>query len=166
MNIMLLGYGRAGKGTFCDIAESIGLNSVSSSLMACKLGAFNELAKTHGFLSSDAFYAERHIDRQGCYEAICKMVEHDRAYLGRKIFEKYPIYDGCRDDEEFYAIKKAGLIDLTIWIDAGDRVPPESTESMKTHKGMADIIILNDADGSDAQANYELRVRNLITSFL
>lgn len=166
MNIMLLGYSRAGKGTFCSIAESIGLTSVSSSLRACQLGAFDILAKKHGYFSGDAFYKERHIDRKGCYDAICSMVAHDRAYLGRKIFEQYSIYDGCRDDDEFYAIKDARLIDLTIWIDAGDRVPPESTESMKTHRGMADIVILNDTDGEQAQADYEQRVRRLIKAIV
>lgn len=166
MNIMLLGYGRAGKGTFCDVANKMGMTAISSSYMACKLGAFDALAEKHGFASSEAFYPNRHVDRQGCYEAICDMVAHDRAYLGEKIFEAYNIYDGCRDDQEFYAIRDAGLIDLTIWIEAGDRIPAESADSMKTHRGMADIVLFNDKDGEQAQAEYEARVRNLLTALV
>jgi hypothetical protein len=157
-NIMLIGYGRAGKGTFCRLAKDYGLYAASSSQMACELGQFDPLADKHGYSSGRDFYPDRHIDRDGCYQAICDYVKGDLPRLGRKIYEGRNIYDGCRDDKELIAIRDEGLFDVSIWIDGGDRIPPEPITSMTVTREHADMIIDNHTD----EATYIRRVHNVL----
>lgn len=159
MKIMLLGWGRSGKGTFCEVAASMGITAMSSSKMASEIGLFDELAEKHGHSSQETFYPNRHIDRDGCYNAICAFVKDDPAKLGRAIFSKYDIYDGCRDGiKELPAIQQEGLFDISIWIDAGDRVPPEPTSSNSVTKAMADIVIEN----TGSETEYREKVKKVL----
>lgn len=162
MNIMLLGYGRSGKGTFCTVAEKMfGITSIASSRMACELYLFDLFKDKFGYATVDECYADRHNHRELWYREIQNLNTPDKTTLGRQIYARHPIYDGCRDRDEFEALKAAGLIDLVIWVDAGDRVPPESEKSMNLTIDDADIVIRNYGD----EASYLLKVERLIRSF-
>lgn len=161
MNIMLLGYGRGGKGTFCAVAEKeFGLTSIASSRMACELYLFDLFKDKFGYKTIDDCYNDRLNHRPLWYKSIQEINTPDKTTLGREIYKRHPIYDGCRDRLEFNALKAAGLIDLVIWVDAGDRIPPESKESMNLTIDDADIIIRNHED----EASYVLRTQNLLKS--
>lgn len=162
MKIMLLGYGRAGKGTFCEEAAKLGLTAISSSKMASELGLFDALAEKHGYADQDTFYPNRHVDRDGCYQAICEFVKGDEARMGRKIYEDNDIYDGCRDDKELFAIEKEGQFDISVWINAGERVPPEPKSSMTVTRDMAHVVIDNTTD----EASYRKKVRAFLLALM
>ena len=144
MNIMLIGHGRAGKGTFAKVAlKSFGLTSKSSSRMGCEMGLYEKFKDMFGYKDMEECYNDRHTKRDLWYQGICDICTPDKATVGRAIFESHDIYDGCRDDVELNAMKAAGLIDLVIWIDAGDRVAHESSSSMKLTRDDADVVIFN-----------------------
>ena len=81
----------------------------------------------------------------------------DRTRLARKIYADAPIYCGIRNGLEFIAVRDAGLFDLSIWIDASDRLPPEPSTSCTVTRDMCDIVI--DNNGSLEQ------FRNMIGAF-
>ena len=74
----------------------------------------------------------------------------DLSRLSRGIFDKYDMYVGIRDREEFLAAKH--LADLSIWVDASERVTQEDP-TIKIFRTDADVIIDNNTSEED------LRVR-------
>lgn len=162
LKLMLMGQGRHGKGTFCDIALSeFGITHMSSSRYACEVSLFEQLREEYGYTTLDECYADRHRNdamRETWYKAILGFNTPDLTRLGRAIFDVATIYDGIRDDTEFSALKAAGAFDLAIWVDASDRLPPESAGSIKVSAADADIIITN--NGSPEE--YANKVRRLL----
>ncbi|MDS1821113.1 hypothetical protein QX249_10615 [Vibrio parahaemolyticus] len=57
--------------------------------------------------------------------------------------------------DEFMALKNGGLIDLIIWVDASERLPPESSNSMKLSKEDADIIISNNGNKAEFLKKFD-----------
>lgn len=145
--LMLMGSGRHGKGTFCDIAlRYFGITSLSSSRYACDTFLFDKIKDRFGYATADECYADRHRDdamRELWYQEIFDFNTPNRDRLGRGIFALAPIYDGVRDDLEFGELKSAGAFDLSVWIDASKRVPPEPSSSIKVTADHADVILTN-----------------------
>jgi len=163
MNIMVIGYGRSGKGTFCKIAKELfNLSSIASSRMACELFLFDLFKDKMGYADVEACYADRHNHRQLWYEEIQAINSPDKTTLGTEIYKRHPIYDGCRDRDEFEALKAAGMIDLVIWIDAGERIEPESIKSMNLTINDADVVIRN----HDDEASYCPKVIRFLTTLM
>ena len=162
LNLMVMGHGRHGKGTFGDIARNeFGLISLGSSRYACDTFMFDQLKDEYGYQSADECFADRHRSdamRELWYKGIFGYNTPDRTRLGRGIFEQATIYDGIRDDQEFYALKQAGAFDLAIWIDASDRMPPEPEGSIKVSANDADIILTNNG----TPEAYAEKVRRLL----
>lgn len=164
LNIMVMGHGRHGKGTFCQIAAKLfNLTSMGSSLYACNTFLFEQIRHQFGYATAEECFADRHRDdamRELWYKAIFGYNTPDRTRLGRGIFEIADIYDGVRDDQEFYALKDAGFIDLAIWIDASERMPLEPATSIKVTANDADIIITNNT----TEAEFEAKVIRLLST--
>ena len=162
LSLMVMGHGRHGKGTFGDIARAeFGLISLGSSRFACDTFLFDQLKAEYGYTSADECFADRHQSdamRELWYKAIFGYNTPDRTRLGRGIFEQATIYDGIRDDQEFYALKAAGAFDLAIWIDASERLPAESGSSIKVSAADADIILTNNGTPEE----YAEKVRRLL----
>jgi hypothetical protein len=128
--------------------------------MACKLFLFEQIREKYGYATIEDCYNDRHSHRQIWYEAIRRFNEVDRSRLGQLIFQSYDIYDGCRDKEEFDALKLKNLFDIAIWVDADGRVEPEGKNSMTVTIEDADIVIRN----SGSESDYNKRVyRTLMT---
>ena len=162
LRIMLIGYGRSGKGTFCNQAAiTKGWASIASSRMASELFLYDQLKDKYGYADIEACYADRHNHRQEWYEAIRDYNTPDKSRLGKKIFGAgYTIYDGCRDREEFETLKAAGVFDIAVWVDAGGRVEPESEKSMQLTMDDADIVICN----KTSECDYLLKVQRLLAA--
>ncbi|QFT55592.1 hypothetical protein [Microbulbifer sp. THAF38] len=154
MKLMVMGNGRHGKDTFC---EESGIDYVSSSRFAAEPIVFPALASTYGYRNVDECYEDRANHRADWHELIKEYNTPDKARLAREIFSKYDIYCGIRCKHEFLAAKEAGLFDLAIWVDAGDRLPNESPDSITVRPDHADIVIENNG----SLAEFEAKVRRV-----
>lgn len=142
---MVLGYARHGKDTVCDILhQDYGLTFESSSHFVAERAVRPWLAaRGITYSSFDDMYADRVNHRSDWFDAICAYNEADPARLGKELYATYDIYCGIRNIVEFEALKAQGVIDCTLWVDASQRVPPESANSMTITPAQADCVIDN-----------------------
>ena len=152
--IMVMGYGRHGKDTVSEmLCELRGLKYVSSSLFCAEnvvMPVFNGK-----YDSAQECYDDRHNHRTTWFEAIRDYNRADPTRLGRAIFEEKDIYCGIRNKTEFQALKNARLLDHSIWVDASDRHPAESTASCSVEPWMADFVIDNNGSEADLARNVK-----------
>lgn len=150
MAIAVIGYAGAGKGTLCRImAHAMGLPSISSSKFALDLFLFETITDPSGsyrlhYNNPSECFKDRINHREAWYNIIADYVKDDPTRMGRQLLAEYPVYDGIRSRIEFEALKKAGIIRKTVWVDAGDRVPPEPHTSMQLTAEDADLVVAND----------------------
>lgn len=138
MKLMICGHGRHGKDQFC---EFLGLEYTSSSMVALDKIIWPEFGKSYA--SKEECFEDRINHRVEWHQAITEYNTPDLTRLARDIFAENMVYCGIRNREEFYAAKEGGLFDLSIWIDASGRHPPESEASCKMLPSDCDIIVTN-----------------------
>lgn len=148
LRLMVMGHGGHGKDELCKL---MGLNYQSSSQAANDIFIFEALAPKYGYETELECYLDRHNHRAEWHDLICDYNRDDKARLAREMLKTSPVYCGIRCDQELAAIKAEGLYDLYIWVDASDRKPPESRDSMKLTKQDADIIVDNNGTLADLQ---------------
>lgn len=142
--IMILGHKRHGKDTVAEYLNlRYGIRYESSSRLACQIFLYDQLKDKYGYKTVDQCYEDRVNHRKEWYEAIVQYNTPRKTRLMSDIYKYNQIYCGIRDKVEFLQGKKEGLFDLSIFIDAGDRLPLEDSESMKLSKADADIVIDN-----------------------
>jgi hypothetical protein len=143
-NLILLGHGRHGKGTFGKIALAVfALAAGSSSAVANDLFMYEQLKDKYGYTSAEQCYADRANHRQEWFEGILAFNTPNRTALAEAVFQRFPIYDGIRSRLEFDGIRRKGLFSLAIWIDGSERHPLEPGTSFELTKADADIVIDN-----------------------
>ena len=154
--LLVIGHGRHGKDTVCDIlANRYGYSFESSSQFCSKLFIFDMLKDQYGYNNEEECYADRHNHRAEWYNAICEYNIPDPAKLGREIFKEHDIYCGLRNKKEFHAMKNTGVFDYAIWVDRSDFLPPESKDSMSLEQWMADFTIDNNGTLEDLHFNVD-----------
>lgn len=144
-NIIIFGHKQHGKDTACEYLEAkYGISFASSSHFACQTFLLEQmLAQGFQYETLEECFADRVNHRKYWYEAIRDYNTPDKTRLGSQLFNKHDIYCGIRDLEEFNALKAAGLVNLSIFIDASGRLEKEDAESMKLDIEDADIVITN-----------------------
>mgnify|MGYP006399899711 CR=1 FL=1 len=144
MNILVTGHGRHGKDTFCEVLRYHGLTFTSSSLQAAKNYIFPLWGK-YRYDTIEECYNDRHTgdNRAIWYKLIQEYNTPDKSRLARDILYRNDVYCGMRCKEELSACDRIYLFDIKIWVDASDRLPPESSDSMTITKDMCDIVIEN-----------------------
>ncbi len=153
MNFMLMGHAQHGKGTACAILERVfGLKAISSSQFANQKFLFDRLAPVYGYKSLEECFNDRHDKRQEWYQLIYDYNTPNRTRLAGELFSTYDVYDGIRSRDELLAIKEATLVDHYIWIDASERKPKESPESITVTEADADIVISNNGTPEQFEA--------------
>lgn len=165
MKIVILGFKRSGKDTVCEMAcDRYGLEFASTSAYVADkimLPAFAQTGKIYGTWSE--CFQDRVNHRKFWYDTITAYNTPDKARLAREILDKYDVYCGIRNKEEFYAAKEAKLFDVAIWVDASQRVGEiESSESCTVSPEDADYII----DNNGSLENLEARVKFLFGQLL
>ena len=160
LKLLVIGHGRHGKDTVCEmLADNYGYSFESSSRFCSKLFIFNDLRDKYGYADEEQCYADRHNHRAEWYDAICDYNVPDPSRLGREIFNAHDIYCGLRNKKEFHAMKNSGVFDCAIWVDRSDHLPPENKNSMSLEQWMADFTI----DNNGSLADLEFNMRQLIS---
>ena len=163
MKLLVVGYGRHGKDTVCDILErDYNLTFSSSSLFCAERFIFEALREEHGYESVEQCYEDRHNHRKLWFDLICEYNEEDASLLGREIFEEFDIYCGLRNKREFYALKNVQAYDYSIWVDRSEHCPPEPTRSMTIEPWMCDFWL----DNNRGLKQLEFNVEQLMTSLI
>ena len=152
--LLVIGHGRHGKDTVCEILrDEYGYTFESSSKFCSKLFIYDDLKDKYGYTNEEECYADRHNHRAEWYDAICDYNVPDAATLGREMFNAYDIYCGLRNKREFFAMKNTGVFDYAIWVDRSKYLMPESKDSMSLEQWMADFTIDNNGTLDDLWFN-------------
>jgi hypothetical protein len=156
LKLLVIGHGRHGKDTVCEILrDKYGYSFESSSAFCSKLFIYEQLKDKYGYDNEAQCYADRHAHRAEWYDAICDYNEIDGARLGREIFKAHDIYCGLRNKREFFAMQNTGVFDYCIWVDRSDHLPPEGSDSMSLKQWMADFTIDNNSNLSNLEFNVD-----------
>lgn len=152
--LLIVGHGRHGKDTVCEMLEQLyGFTFESSSRFCSRLFIYNKLKDLYGYQSEEECYQDRHNHRIEWYELIHNYCSYDLARLGKAIFSENDIYCGLRNRREFHSMKNQQVFDYCIWVDRSDYLPKESVASMTLEPWMADYVIDNNGDLARLQKN-------------
>jgi len=152
--LLIIGHGRHGKDTVCDILrDQYGFQFQSSSEFCARKFIYNELKHKYRYTSYEQCYQDRHNHRSEWYDMIHAYCAEDYARLGRDIFAENDIYCGLRNKAEFHAMRNTGVFDYCIWVDRSDHLPPEPRDSMNLEIWMANHVIDNNGDLEDLHRN-------------
>ena len=144
--LLVIGHGRHGKDTVCEILrDNYGFRFQSSSEFCARKFIYDELKLKYDYANYEACYADRHNHRSEWYDMIHEYCQDDYARLGRDIFSENDIYCGLRNRAEFHAMRNTGVFDYCIWVDRSDHVLPEPRDSMNLEIWMADHVIDNNS---------------------
>ena len=139
--LMICGYGRHGKDTLSNLIDP---GFRSSSRAAMDAIVWDSWGFQYYF-SKESCYKDRHNHRETWYKIINRYNHNDKARLSKEVFKNGRIYCGMRDKEEFNAAE----FDISIWVDAGKRLPPESSDSCTVTPDMCDHVIDNNGTLKD-----------------
>jgi dephospho-CoA kinase len=166
LRLCIIGHGGHGKDQLAEIiSELCGLKYCSSSWLAAELFIFDALRATYGYKTIEECFADRLNHRAEWHDLISEYNADDKAKLAKKLLERADIYVGMRCDMELDACDEQGLFDSVIWVDASERVPPESIDSCKVTKNDADLIIDNNKGIEELRANAETLISYLMGPF-
>ena len=138
--LIVAGHGEHGKDEFCKI---LGLPFKSSSEIALDEVIWPLWGKFQGYVDKQECFDDRRNNRSTWFDLIVAYNTPDKARLGRKIFEQCDIYCGNRSVEEFNILREEGAFDLSVWIDASLRLPPEPSSSCTITPDMCNMVINN-----------------------
>lgn len=144
LKLLIIGHGRHGKDTVCEILrDQYGYSFESSSQFCSRLFLYDKLKDKYGYTSEEQCYTDRHNRRQEWYDAICAYNTPNAAKLGIEIFRQHDVYCGLRNKREYNAMRNIGVFNYAIWVDRSDHLPVEPSTSMSLKPWMADFTIDN-----------------------
>ena len=144
MKIFILGHGRHGKDTMAEqLKEDWGVRFADSSYFMADRVVKGILESEYDikYDTAQECWEDRHNHRPKWYRIISAYNGTDPTKLSRAIFAENSIYVGIRNRDEFLAARK--LADISVWVDASRRLPPEPNNSMTILREDADIVIEN-----------------------
>lgn len=150
VKILVIGHARHGKDTVCEILkDKYGYSFMSSSEYCAENIIFPHLAPLYGYTTYTDCFTDRVNHRSEWFNIIREYNGSDPARLGKEIWSKYDIYCGLRNVEEMKTLRADSVYDLSIWVDAGNRVPKEDCSSITIDATMADYILDNSGSLED-----------------
>ena len=159
--LLVVGHGRHGKDTVCEMLEAYSYTFQSSSKFCSELFIFDELKDKYGYTDEEACYSDRHQHRTEWYNMIHNYCRDDLARLGRNLFAKHDIYCGLRNKREFFAMKNEEIFDIAIWVDRTDHCHLEPGSSMSIEQWMCDYTIDNNGDLDRLKKNVDILMRTI-----
>ena len=159
--LLVVGHGRHGKDTVCELLEHYGYTFKSSSKFCSELFIFEELKDKYGYRDEEECYNDRHNHRTEWYNMIHDYCKDDLARLGRNLFADHDIYCGLRNKREFFAMQNEEIFDYAIWVDRCDHLPKEDSSSMSVEQWMCDYTIDNNGDLERLKKNLDTLMRTI-----
>jgi dephospho-CoA kinase len=159
--LLVVGHGRHGKDTVCELLNAYGYKFKSSSKFCSELFIFNELKDQYGYADEEECYNDRHNHRTLWFNMIHDYCKDDLAKLGRNLFANHNIYCGLRNKKEFFAMQNEEIFDYAIWVDRTDHLPKEDPSSMSIEQWMCDYTIDNNGDLARLEKNVEVLMRTI-----
>lgn len=145
--ILVIGHGRHGKDSVCEILRDLyGLRFTSSSWFCAERVLMPYFASQDKFYESvQACYDDRHNgdNRSTWFDQIRAFNTPDATALARGILEENDIYCGMRSADELISCRAANLFDAIWWVDRSRHVQPEPVTSCTVMPGMAHMVIDN-----------------------
>ncbi|PSV00976.1 hypothetical protein [Photobacterium kishitanii] len=154
---IVMGHKQHGKDSFCEyLRDNYGVTFASSSYTALEVFLFESIKGQFGYKTIDEAYEDRDNHRELYFNKISKFNEDNGLdTLGKIIFKNKDGYCGIRNRKEFVALKNANEFNISIWIDASERLEPENGSSNELTKNDADIVITNNTTRKDFQEKIE-----------
>lgn len=102
----------------------------------------------------EACFKDRGNFRTAWFSLIAAYCYPEKERLAREIFDAgNNIYVGIRNKREYYAAVNSGIVDGVIWVDASERVDPESFGSCTVEPWMSNWIIDNNGTAEELHRN-------------
>ena len=98
-------------------------------------------------------FADRGNFRAAWFSLIAAYCYPDKERLAREIYAENDIYVGIRNTRELNAVLNSGLADVSIWVDAKERIDPEPLSSCTVEPWMAMFTIDNNGTAEDLHRN-------------
>ena len=162
--LLVVGHGRHGKDTVCEMLEQYGYKFQSSSKFCSELFIYKDLKEQYGYANEEECYTDRHNHRTEWYNMIHNYCSDDLAKLGRNLFAKHDIYCGLRNKREFFAMQNEEIFDYAIWVDRTDHLPKEDPASMSIEQWMCDYTIDNNGSLDRLEKNVAILMRTIFRS--
>lgn len=149
MNVIITGSKRHGKDTVSEVIARMSLCAFeSSSHVACEAYIYDKLKDKYGYDTLEECYQDRDSHRKEWFDLIAEFNVGDLARLGKRIFSQSNIYCGLRNVNELHELRRQGVVDYVIWVDAGDRLEPEDSNSLTITRPDCDAAIDNSKFGN------------------
>jgi len=162
MKLMVMGHGRHGKDTVCEILrDNYGFTFQSSSFAVAQYAIYPILKQLIGYDTLEECYNDRHNHRSLWFELIKAFNHRDKSLLSRLIFQDCDIYCGIRNVEELNAARKANLFDYAIWVTRSQVTPEETTNSCTVTIRDADYVLDNNGTVEELQVEIDRMVGRL-----
>lgn len=131
MRIAVCAYGRHGKNSVSKLLfKMTGLRYPKSTSEAAAELVFSHLKESHDYKTVKQCWEDRHNHRS----TWAKIIWEHNSPLGITLYadmvrDGCDILDGIRQADELSACVYHGIVDLTVWVDASKRMPPEDSSS-------------------------------------
>ena len=156
---MVCGLGGHGKDTFCEILEDKFNLTFESSSRASAPIVFDKIGEKYGYSDHITCWADRRNHREEWFEIIAAM-NQEYPTTAKMLFDNYDVYCGCRSLKEFLMAKDHKLFQLSIWVDAGKRLPDVKDPSCQIRKEDCDVVVDNNGTIDDLYDTVE-RIYNI-----
>jgi hypothetical protein len=161
MILAICGYGGHGKGTAATyLAANSKLRYKQSTSMAAGEMMFRKIGEKYGYPNAQACWEDRHNHRAEWAEEIWAYNQPDGLTLYREMLPDNDILEGVRKAAELQALKDAGIITMTLWVDALERLPREPSSSCQVKPTDADAVIDNNKGLAHLYEQLDLFIKN------
>lgn len=164
MKLIVCGHGRHGKDTVCEILKTdYGINFKSSSEFVGKKAVYPYFQnhKPNLYKCWEECFEDRHRYRKLWYDLITDYNTPDLARMGKELFREYDMYCGIRNIEEFRELERQNVFDVSIWVDASERLPMENHTSNTIKETDCNHTIDNNGSLEDLKLNIDALMKYL-----
>jgi hypothetical protein len=146
--LLVIGHGRHGKDTVCEILrDDYGFSFISSSRFVLDEAIWNDWGAAR-YADKEACYSDRGNNRALWFNMIASYNTPDKTRTVTGMFAQgYSIYCGLRSRDELNATRH--LFDKIVWVDRSLRLPSEVALSMELSKQDATHILDNNGSLQD-----------------